>query len=409
MKAKISAFAAIVGGAILLPSSAVADAAFGRWLAAQWPEAQKLGVSRQTFDDATRGLEPDLSLPDLDLPQRQDRPPPAQPEFVQTPADYLKESSLQRLTAHGRKLAEEHRAALAAIEKQYGVPGSVLLAIFGRETDFGRYKLPHSAIRVLATQGFIGRRKDQFRQEFLLALKILEERHVTLANMRSSWAGAMGLVQFLPSDFYRYAADFDGDGHKDIWTSVPDALASAAQQLIGKGWERGRRWSYEVRAPANVDCTVAEPAVTMAIDEWLKRGFVPVGRAPSAAERSQTASLLMPEGLYGPAFLTPKNYFVIKEYNVSDLYVLFVGNLADRIAGGGPFVTPWSMDRQMKTADVETMQTVLAQRGLYAEKIDGKAGMKTRSALGAYQKANGLKVDCWPTSAVLDHMRAQRR
>jgi lytic murein transglycosylase len=406
---RVCALAALVAGAALLPLPAFADAAFDRWLAAQWPEAQKLGVSRKTFEDATRGLEPDLSLPDLDLPQRPDRPAPAQPEFVQTPADYLKEKSLQRLAAHGRTLADQHRAALAAIEKQSGVPGPVLLAIFGRETDYGRYKLPHSAIRVLATQGYLGRRRDQFRQEFLLALKILEECHVTLANMRSSWAGAMGLVQFLPSDFYRYAADQDGDGRRDIWNSVPDALASAAQQLLGKGWEKGRRWAYEVRAPANADCTIAEPGVTIPVEQWLARGFTPLGRAIAPHERKQTSSLLMPEGFYGPAFLTPKNYFVLKEYNVSDLYVLFVGNLADRIAGGGPFLTPWSKANQLKTADVEAMQRGLAQRGLYAEKIDGKAGMKTRAALGAYQKANGLKVDCWPTSAVLDHMRTSRR
>lgn len=401
-------FAAVLAGAFL-PLPADADPAFDRWLAAQWPEAQKLGVSRRTFEEATRNLEPDLSLPDLDLRERADRPPPAQPEFVQTPADYLKESSLQRLAAHGRKLAEEHRTALAAIEKQTGIPGPVLLAIFGRETDFGRYRLPHNAVRVLATQGYVGRRRDQFRQEFLLALKILEEKHVPLAQMRSSWAGAMGLVQFLPSDFYRYAADFDGDGHKDIWNSVPDALASAAQQLLGKGWERGRRWAYEVRAPANADCSAAEPAVTLTVEQWLARGFVPLGRAVPPAERRQEASVLMPEGLHGPAFLTPKNYFVLKEYNVSDLYVLFVGNLADRIAGGGAFVTPWTKQSQLRTADVEAMQQALAQRGMYAEKIDGKAGMKTRAALGAYQKANNLPLDCWPSRALLEHMRAGRR
>ncbi|MGE3146648.1 MAG: lytic murein transglycosylase [Pseudorhodoplanes sp.] len=401
-------FAAILAAA-LLPRPADADPAFDRWLAAQWPEAQRLGVSRKTFEEATRNLQPDLSLPDLDLPQRADRAPPAQPEFVQTPADYLKESSLQRLAAHGRKLAQEHRAALAGIEKQSGIPGPVLLAIFGRETDFGRYRLPHNAVRVLATQGYVGRRRDQFRQEFLLALKILEEKHVPLTQMRSSWAGAMGLVQFLPSDFYRYAADFDGDGHKDIWNSVPDALASAAQQLLGKGWERGRRWAYEVRAPANADCSAAEPAVTRTVEQWLARGFSPLGRAVPPAERGLQASVLMPEGLHGPAFLTPKNYFVLKEYNVSDLYVLFVGNLADRIAGGGAFVTPWTRQSQLKTADVEAMQQALAQRGLYAEKIDGKAGMKTRAALGAYQKAHNLPLDCWPSRALLEHMRAGRR
>jgi lytic murein transglycosylase len=407
---RVLAFALAIVGVALLPLPAVADAAFDRWLQAQWPEAQKLGVSRKTFDEATRGLEPDLSLPDLDLPQKPDRAPPAQPEFVQTPADYLKESSLQRLAAHGRKLAQEHRVTLAAIERQFGVPGPVVLAIFGRETDYGRYRLPHSAIRVLATQGYIGRRKDQFRQEFLQALKMLEEGQVTLAAMRSSWAGAMGLVQFLPSDFYRHAADGDGDGRRDIWTSVPDALVSAAAQLGGKGWQSGRRWAYEVSVPGTIDCTLAEPGVVLTIGEWVARGVRPVsGRTFKPEELREPASLLMPEGIYGPAFLTPKNYFVLKEYNVSDLYVLFVGNLSDRIAGGGPFVTAWSKDSQLKTRDVEAMQRVLAQRGGYAEKIDGKAGMKTRAALGAYQKANGLKVDCWPTSAVLDHMRASRR
>ena len=300
---RILAFALAIVGVALLPLPAVADAAFDRWLQAQWPEAQKLGVSRKTFEEATRGLEPDLSLPDLDLPQKPDRAPPAQPEFVQTPADYLKESSLQRLAAHGRKLAQEHRATLAAIERQFGVPGPVVLAIFGRETDYGRYKLPHSAIRVLATQGYLGRRKDQFRQEFLQALKMLEEGQVMLATMRSSWAGAMGLVQFLPSDFYRFAADGDGDGRRDIWTSVPDALASAAAQLVGKGWQSGRRWAYEVTVPGTIDCTVAEPGVVLTIDEWVARGVRPVsGRNFTQQELREPASLLMPEGILRSRF-----------------------------------------------------------------------------------------------------------
>ena len=149
----------------------------------------------------------------------------------------------------------EHRATLAAIEQRFGVPGPVILAIWGRETDYGNYKLPHNAVRVLATQGYLGRRKEQFREEFLLALKMLQEGHVTLGDMRASWAGAMGLTQFLPSDFYKYAVDFDGDGRRDIWRSVPDALASAAQQLVDKGWQRGKPWGYEMRVPRTLDCT----------------------------------------------------------------------------------------------------------------------------------------------------------
>src|SRR6478672_12863722 len=200
-----------------------ADAAFQQWLAAQWPAAQAMGVSRPTFDAATRGLEPDLSLPDLALPGRADTAP-QQPEFVQTPADYVRETSIARLAAQGKKLLETHRATLDAIERQFGVQPSVLLAIWGRETAYGGYKLPHDALRVLATQAYIGQRKDMFRGEFLAALKMLQDG-VPRDRLRSSWGGAMGLTQFLPSEFYKHGVDFDGDGKVDIWTSIPDALA----------------------------------------------------------------------------------------------------------------------------------------------------------------------------------------
>jgi lytic murein transglycosylase len=396
------AFAACIATAAT--ASAAPDPAFTKWLEGLWPEAQKMGVSRKTFTSATHQLEPDLTLPDLDIPGRK-TPPPAQPEFVQTPADYVRESSIARLAEQGKKLAADHRATLAAIEQKYGVPGNVLLAIWGRETAFGGYRLPKNAITVLATQSYYGRRKDMFRQELLYALKMLEEEHISLADMRSSWGGAMGLTQFLPSEFYKYAVDFDGDGKKDIWKSVPDALASAAAQLVGKGWQRGTRWAYEVRTPQQVDCTAGVPEVTQPVSEWLRRGYVPAhGRRPSLAEMNEPASLLLPEGTYGPAFLTLKNYYVIKDYNFSDLYVLFVGHLSDRISDPRPFERPWSKTAQLKTGDVELMQRTLTRIGLYKDKIDGKAGMLTRSALGAYQKAHKLKVDCWPTADVLDHM-----
>jgi hypothetical protein len=187
---------------------------------------------------------------------------------------------------------------------------------------------------------------------------------------------------------------------------VPDALASAAKQLVGKGWRTGEPWAIEVHAPANADCSIGVPEVIKPVREWIRLGFVPAyGRKLSPTELSLDASLLQPEGSYGPSFLAPKNYFVLKDYNFSDLYVLFVGHLSDRIAGGKPFEKPWSKNAQLKTAQVETMQQRLAALGLYKDKIDGKAGMLTRAALGAYQKKNGLKVDCWPTAAVLEHMR----
>jgi lytic murein transglycosylase len=402
------AFAGLVGLAAMAGPAKAADAAFQKWLEAVWPEAQAMGVSRATFTSATRGLEPDLSLPDLDLPGRAGAPQRGQAEFVQTPADYVRESTIARLAERARKLAADHRATLSAIEQKYGVPPNVLLAIWGRETDFGRSRDSKKAINVLATQAYYGRRKDFFRNELLVGLKMLEEGHIKLADMRSSWGGAMGMTQFLPSEFYKYGVDFDGDGRRDIWNSVPDALASAAAQLVGKGWQRGSRWAYEVRAPKEVDCTFGVPENTRPVGEWLKHGYVPAhGRKPSAAELTEPASLLQPEGTYGPAFLTLKNYYVIKEYNFSDLYVLFVGHLSDRISDPRPFETAWSKGAQLRTDQVETMQRTLTNIGLYKDKIDGKAGMLTRSALGAYQKANGLKVDCWPTAAVLTHMQSR--
>jgi lytic murein transglycosylase len=391
------------------PPARAADAAFTQFIASLWPEAQAAGVSRETFDRETRGLEPDYKLPDLILPGRPTTGAPSQAEFVQVPADYVKEGTIARLAGEGQRLMQKHRAALDQIEKQFGVPATIVLAIWGRETDYGRYSLPHDTLRVVATQAYVGRRKDQYRGEFILALKILGEGAVTRKEFRSSWAGATGLTQFLPSEYYKHGVDLDGDGRIDIWHSVPDALASAAKQLVNKGWQAGLRWAYEVRAPADVDCTMGVPEVQRPIGEWLRAGFMPVrGQKLSAAEQAQPASLLQPEGIYGPSFLTTKNYFVIKEYNFSDLYVLFVGHLSDRMTNPQPFATPWSASTQLRTTSVEAMQKHLTRIGLYKDKIDGKAGMLTRAALGAYQKSAGIKLDCWPSEAVLQSMSAAR-
>src|ERR1700722_14358810 len=251
--------AGMLGTALILPALlitpppvyAAPDAAFTQFIASLWPEAQGAGVSRATFEAETRGLAPDYKLPDLILPGRPATGAPSQAEFVQVPADYLKEASIARLAEEGQRLLAKYRASLEAIEKRYGVPAPVVLAIWGRETDFGRYTLPYDGLRVLATQAYVGRRKDQYRDKFILALKLIGDGEVTRKDLRASWAGATGLTQFLPSEFYKHGVDFDGDGRRDIWNSVPDALASAAQQLVNKGWQPGVRWAYEVQAPPN--------------------------------------------------------------------------------------------------------------------------------------------------------------
>jgi lytic murein transglycosylase len=400
--------AALIAAAIVLPARAAPDPAFAAFLQTLWPEAQQRGISRATFDTAVRGLEPDLSLPDLVIPGRVQKQP-GQPEFVQTPADYLKEASFTRLAERGRKLREQYRDVFARIEQEFGVPGPVVLAIWGRESDYSTHYGGRDAIQMVATQAYTGRRKDYFRDQLLWAFKMLQDG-VPRGEMRSSWGGAMGLTQFLPSEFYKYGVDFDGDGKVNIWTSVPDALASAAKQLVGEGWERDKPWAYEVRVPADVDCTTADPDRKMPLAEWLKRGFtLSYGRKAPARDLAEPASLLLPAGTHGPAFLIFHNYFVIKEYNFSDLYVLFVGHVSDRIADPRPFETPWKPVVQLRTAQLEDMQKRLTALGLYNDKLDGKAGMKTRLALGAYQKQNRLPLDCWPTAAVLDHMRAAKQ
>ncbi|MGE0751943.1 MAG: lytic murein transglycosylase [Variibacter sp.] len=405
IRRRAAALVIVLAGVLLAPPARAADPAFAQFLAAVWPEAQRAGVTRATFDALTRDLEPDLTLPDLVIPGQPPRPERGQAEFVSTPAEYLKEATIERLAAKGRQLLAEHRATLSAIEKRFGVPPEILLAIWARETAYGGAKLPYDALRTLATQAYVGRRKDRFRPEFILAMKMLQDRVATRAVMRSSWAGAMGLVQFMPSDFDKYAVDMDGDGRRNIFSSIPDALSSAAAQLVGKGWQAGETWAYEVRAPKNLDCTSADPDVTMTVAEWARRGFTPAyGRSFSRKELAAKASLFLPAGIYGPAFLILPNYYVIKSYNFSDLYVMFVGHLADRIAAPRPFEAPWQPVVQMKSSDLETIQRALTRRKLYSDKIDGKAGMATRLAIGHYQKANGLRLDCWPNKAVLDHL-----
>jgi lytic murein transglycosylase len=381
---------------------------FRQFIAELWPEAEAKGVSRRTFDAAFEGVKLDLTAPDLVLPGKTPSEVKGQAEFTRTPAQYLKAIYLIRLADRGKALLVKHRQALEKIERQLGVPGPVVLAIWGRETAFGAPNhSPHYAVEALATQAFLGRRKELFRNELIWALKLLEDGVRTRETLTGSWAGAMGLPQFMPSEYYTLAYDLDGDGRKDIWGSVPDALASAANQLRAEGWVTGQPWGFEVRLPAALTCDLEGPPNARTVREWAKLGVVRAkGRAfPDHALDAQ-AFILAPGGAYGPTFLALENFMVIKRYNMSDLYALFVGDLADRIAGAGTFETPWGEVRQLSARGIEELQTRLQEQGYAVSKIDGKAGMNTRALLGAYQKANGLKVDCWPSEALLSQMRS---
>jgi lytic murein transglycosylase len=379
---------------------------FRRFVDELWRDAQAMDVSRATFDLAFKGVEPDLTIPDLVLPGRSKAAVKGQAEFTKTPAEYLNATYLARLAQQGRELASKHGPVLAKIERELGVQPEFVLAIWGRETAFGAHRSSHYAIRVLATQAYLGRRKDLFRNELLHALKMLEDGVRTPETMKSSWAGAMGLTQFMPSEYYTVAYDLDGDGRKDIWNSVPDALASAASQLRAKGWVAKQSWGYEVKLPRAVTCAAEGPRQMKPLRDWVKLGVVRAGgRAFPPTALDQPAFVLTPAGSHGPAFLALENFLVIKRYNMSDLYALFVGNLGDRIGGGAAFDTPWADIRQLSAQGIEEIQERLQKLGHPIEKIDGKAGMNTRSLIGTYQKASNISVDCWPSEALLAHMR----
>jgi len=379
---------------------------FRAWIASFRATALEKGIRASVYDSITRGLTPDFSLPDLDIPSKKQ---PEQPEFVRTPDQYLNEKTLASLAEQGRRLFAQYKDTLISIKKTYQIDPYVLLAVWGRETAFGTYAHDsrYNALEVLATEAYAGRRKELFERQFIDAMRMVQEGVIAPQDMKSSWAGAMGLVQFMPEDYFKYAVDQDGDGKKDIWHSVPDALASLAKNLQGIHWNQEHLWGLEIHSLANVDCSLGYLDIRKPVSEWAAMGIAPVkgGEFPREVLNWE-ASLLQPAGIFGPAFLTFDNFQVIRDYNKSDLYALFVGNLADRIRGGGGFSQPWQRIVQVPTSDVEFMQKKLTSLSLYSDTIDGKAGGRTRAAVGAYQKRVGLPQTCWPTAEIVAHLKA---
>ena len=379
---------------------------FQTWLGSTiWPKAKSVGVSRNTFRTATRGVTLNWKLPDLRPPGKAAPAKQRQAEFS-APARYFKDSQINTLVSIGRKQLSKWKKTLDVIERRYGVPRGIIIAIWGRESAFGRASIPHSSIRVLATQAFMGRRKDFFETELLAALQILQQRHISHKAMRSSWAGAMGHPQFLPSKYLRFAVDFDGDGRRDIWNSVPDSLASIANFLKANGWQSGRDWGFEAIIPQSISCALEGPEQGMKISEWVKRGAKRVsGRKFPKGELKRTGYLLMPAGRSGPAYIATKNFYILKTYNESDLYALFIGHLADRFGANKRFVGKWSKVSGFNRRDVERMQKRMIAKGYDVGGADGLVGFKTRTAIGMWQERKGLKPTCFPTARLIRQIR----
>ncbi|MBB3951596.1 lytic murein transglycosylase [Aureimonas jatrophae] len=365
-----------------------------------WPEARANGVSRAVFDRALGAVHPNLDLPDLVLPgetapvEEVNR----QAEFS-SPAGYFDEKRMAGTVTRGRALLRTHADLLRRIERQTGVPGPIVVAIWGRESGYGTAKIPHNAFEVLGTKAYLARRKAMFREELIAALRIVQDGDREVADMRSSWAGALGQPQFMPTKFRELARDGDGDGRRDIWNSVPDTLLSIAVYLQDAGWVAGRPWGFEARVPATVSCTIEGPDRMRPVADLAGAGITRISGKPfPAAEARQPGTLLMPAGRFGPAFVATPNFYTIKSYNNSDLYALFIGHLADRIAGAeGAFQTPWSAPKGLTRGEVSRLQQRLEAKGMDVGGTDGLAGFKTRRSLGAAEEAAGRPATCWPT------------
>ncbi|MGY2993555.1 lytic murein transglycosylase [Mesorhizobium sp. URHB0026] len=398
--------AALLAVFLTIPASAAKiDDQFRAWLQTDlWPEAKAKGVSKQTFDAAFSGVKPNLKLPDLVMPGEKPKTPQKQhqAEFG-SPGAYFADKTVRAVTSGGRTREAANARTLASIEKRYGVPGEILLAIWGRETGFGAAKMPYDAFEVLGTKAFISTKKDFFRTELLAALEIVQRGLAPVGAMKSSWAGALGQPQFMPTSFLKHAVDFDGDGRVDIWNSTPDVLASIANYLVHYGWVRGRGWAFEVLVPQSVSCSLEGPDQGKKIAQWAAMGIERVGgKAFPASELKTEGFLLMPAGRSGPAFIATPNFYVLKEYNTSDLYALFIGHGADRIAHGDQnFTAGWGAVGDLRRSDIAALQRALEAKGYDVGSADGLPGFKTRRSIGRWQEKNGQAATCFPDAGLV--------
>ncbi len=250
-------------------------------------------------------------------------------------------------------------------------------------------------------------RKEMFRKELIAALQITSRGYISNGSMKSSWAGALGQPQFMPTSYLKHAVDFDGDGKRDIWNSVPDTLGSIANYLKIHGWQAGRDWGYEVNVPQNISCSLEGPDQGKTFAEWAKLGISRTnGKAFPANEMRGEGFLLMPAGRYGPAFIVTPNFYVIKDYNMSDLYALFIGHVGDRIAyGAGDFQTQWGNVGTMYRSDILAMQKRMQAQGYDVGKADGLPGFKTRRSIGLWQSKNGLAPTCFTQPELVKSIR----
>jgi membrane-bound lytic murein transglycosylase B len=371
-----------------------AQADFNSWLAGFRQEAKAKGISAATLDAALTGITPIEQVIELDR---------RQPEFLQTFADYLARRVTEKRIAQGQALLHEHAALLDAVEQKYGIPKAVLVAFWGLETNYGSNLGNLNVPASLATLAYDGRRSGFFRGQLLDALRIIDAGHVSAANMKGSWAGAMGHMQFIPSTFRAYAVDGDGDGRIDVWQSVPDAMYSAAHYLQRAGWQANQPVALEVRLPTGFDWRQARISHRLPVAEWAALGVLKADASP-LPNATGSAAIVLPQGWQGPAFMVFDNFDVVMRWNRSINYALSVAQLAQQIAGGAALVARTNPTGALSIAQLKTLQQSLNEMGFDAGTADGLLGPRTQTAIRVYQALHQLPVDGYPSPEVLAHV-----
>ncbi|KUJ81127.1 lytic murein transglycosylase [Ruegeria profundi] len=364
-----------------------------------WPRAKAKGVSRLTMQRAFEGVTLNWKLPDLVPPGSIAKTPQQQKQAeFGAPGRYFNANSIQGATAVGRQMARRHANFLAQVEAETGVPGRIILAIWGRESGYGQVAIRHDAFQVLGTKGFMSTRSAYFTEELIAALQIAQAGHAPPGRLKSSWAGALGQPQFMPSNVLTYAVDGNRDGRLDVWRSAEDTIASIGNFLSAYGWVAGRDWGFEVSVPAHVSCALEGPDQGRPIQDWVDMGVTRVSGKPFPKHELQGEGyLMMPAGRYGPAFIVTPNFYVLKDYNKSDLYALFVGHIGDRIQFGvQDFNTGWHNIGTLYRSDIAAMQKSLESRGHDVGGVDGLPGYKTRRSIGRWQEGKGQPPTCFP-------------
>lgn len=369
--------------------------AFQDWLQTLRIEARGKGISDKTLDAALKGIAPVKRVIELDRHQ---------PEFTQTFWSYLHKQVNTKRIERGRTLLAKHRRLLNAIHAEYGVPPRYLVAFWGLETNFGTYTGGFRVIDALVTLAYDRRRAQFFRTQLLVALQIIEEGHVWPDAMTGSWAGAMGQMQFMPSTFIGHAVDYSGDGRKDIWRSLPDAFASAANYLSDMGWRLRQIWGREVRLPDGFDLMLATMDRKKTVRSWSALG---VRRADGRAlpQADMQSSIILPQGHNGPAFLVYDNFRVILRWNRSINYAISVGHLADRLVGRPPIRNGREAGHEpLSRHQIQKIQRRLNRLGFEAGSVDGVPGPRTKAAIRAFQKAHALAPDGYPSPDLMQSL-----